>query len=584
MALASSQSPIHHLPYDILIEIFRSFISSSNLAKSTIPARICNRWRQTILSTPELHTTITFALHDTRPSYGAYILLLLKRSWDRPLDVRFTGRLEDENAKPLEEVIKSCSRWRSVTIYTELITYFMIRKSLMQDMLLLTHFIVDIPGDSKRPTLRTTFPPLLAPNLQHLHLTQLDYATFEHTAFPWSSLRELNILVGQPGAEQVFRALLWGKNLTHCSLHRNLGDDVMSPSPSPWDIPPMITHHHLRVLSVQCLDTTSASSAFALFTRLTLPALIDLGLHVHDPIFLPSLAPFFQRSGGGLQKLHLTFTQNTENRGLPTIFVEIPKLKVLVLDEFQKVEIRELLDETLNLLPELEVLEVERTDDRRSLLNMVHMFISKRMMVDVGVEPEGECGELEVATKPRGHLTKFVYRNGYSGNLLLSFMSKNPEWGSAKKLHGWAEVLIQILQDPIIGDVDQSRMKEILTKVQLNNPTGLDFFFSHLPYPLLQISSLVPGSPQLPLPNGDKHGTIPLAKTILECECIPKLNEFIDRFSREPIVAMLSRKGEVRYWRIKEDEQEIWHANLTRDAWSSSPEQFPLPSVFKYVQ
>ncbi|TFK69448.1 hypothetical protein BDN72DRAFT_840300, partial [Pluteus cervinus] len=113
-----SPTPIHRIPYEMLVEIFRLFISScgDNLAQTTIPARTCNRWRQIILSTPELHSTFTFNLDETRPGYSEYILLLVQRSRQYPLCLRLIGRFAQENKRALSEIFNARPRWKSVRI------------------------------------------------------------------------------------------------------------------------------------------------------------------------------------------------------------------------------------------------------------------------------------------------------------------------------------------------------------------------------------------------------------------------------------------------------------------------------------
>ncbi|TFK72309.1 hypothetical protein BDN72DRAFT_345146 [Pluteus cervinus] len=319
----------------------------------------------------------------------------------------------------------------------------------------LVSFMVDFPPEASSGVnyFVESLPPLLAPNLEDLQLSYLDRSFYEPTTLSWSTLIKFQAPFDAP--EDVFRVLTLGPNLTHCSVSRIerhhlhslafTSSSILSLS-SPWCIAPIITHQLIREFSCSWPNLTSASSSLAsIFTRLSLPSLVDLTICSYDPIPLSSLITFLRRSGQGLKKLNLSFKQNTEDRMLSTIFKETPELKELVLDRLQEIEIQQLSDKYLGLLPELEILQVAESDDSPLLLDMVHTLVERRMMVDV--EEEGK-----VVAKPQGKLNRFIFQKGYSRKLRRKILPESLEWRAGIMLQKQAEKLVNILETTPITD------------------------------------------------------------------------------------------------------------------------------------
>ncbi|TFK69463.1 hypothetical protein BDN72DRAFT_959537 [Pluteus cervinus] len=574
LSIDSAKTPIHPLPSDILIEIFRSYLQVSDWTQAIIPGRVCRHWRQIFITTPELHRKLTVVILDTQPSYLSYTQLLLERSGSYPLDLTFLGGASSAlwTSRPiLGEVLETAPRWRSLKIETDLVEYRQIRRELSElEMPILSDFSVDLRSStsnlsSARPG-RALLPPLQAPNLQNLRLKPscaIDDSTFELATFAWGSLRTFEGPIGD--LAHIFRVLTWGTTLRECSIHPSVGFAVnMAPSTS-YDIPQIITNLSLTHLSIKGFNNHTTR----LLNRLTLPSLTALSISSHSSSFLLEIKPFFRRiqehsqMRTKLQKLSLKFATIRENRGIYFVLQETPGLKELELDRLTMLEIRQLLITEWDLLPELEVLVVQKSDDRLAGLVAVHELLQRRM-VGVG-----------------GKLKTFRFKEGYSEGLMLDLTSKCQPWISAVRCSGFAQKLDEGMCVLPLSDEGQLALKDILEGLQSRVFTGSDILFSHLHTTIKVISEL---DSSKSMSNGDQYGIIPLSKTLLE-ECISKVDNFVLWLSRQPIIPLLviGSRDEIRYHRVGEDENERrgWYARLSREAWADFPKEFPVPSVFQ---
>ncbi|KAJ8081210.1 hypothetical protein PM082_018053 [Marasmius tenuissimus] len=136
--LHSLLSPIHQLPPELLVNIFRLICASTELRLSETPqivalTSVCGRWRETALSTPSLWADISFEstvwlgkyrfepnnFEKNLPGLVQVVRLFLARSQTAPLDLSLGLHSFDEQSSPnmvdlMDLIATTKDRWRNV--------------------------------------------------------------------------------------------------------------------------------------------------------------------------------------------------------------------------------------------------------------------------------------------------------------------------------------------------------------------------------------------------------------------------------------------------------------------------------------
>ncbi|KAJ8084891.1 hypothetical protein PM082_003668 [Marasmius tenuissimus] len=315
-SLKNTLSPTFRLPIEVLATVFERCVdcdtAGSIFSQDSMPwvlAKVCRRWRDVVLSTPSLWSTVRLYSRDTRVSQSNQLLMLqlwLERSQLLPLSCLAELRECTDithGIAILDLLLAQSSRWINIDFdFGPHAALYHRMASLDLDMPLLTTLRIDgtfqHSADSLGVSSCWTAPILSEATLFILDSGDDDSAVTVYWPFhqPLSRLMELNWAspTNRSFLEISSRAFT---NLRYCSLHlaRHAGVDGL----------PRCTLQQLRHLDIY----GPFRSVLSIMNRLTLPILEDLAFDFVEQIspvadhILSDLGRLRQRSSYSLHFL-----------------------------------------------------------------------------------------------------------------------------------------------------------------------------------------------------------------------------------------------------------------------------------------
>ncbi|KAJ7089484.1 hypothetical protein C8R43DRAFT_1142160 [Mycena crocata] len=317
---------VQDLPVELLIKIFKLTKASRDEAmdfgKISLNhgpwglARVCGRWRSTVLDMPYMWSEIFISIPASTPSWINYPVGLLteqlERAAEHPLHVALISEEVPvyTTAKIFAAIVESCSRWETLDLFSKWtlpaddLLVMCDRIPLLREINVCADSTAGYVGRNVfrfAPSLRVvriTEPRLHADNRNmdpHHPSYNPDYndsfvwpsapADFL-TVFPWAQLTHYESQCTHPSH---FDALCLAQNLTVCQL-----TIVLERRNRAWRPP-------TRPVCFPQLQKLALFAPAALLDRLVLPALQDFFVEVF-PCDFPHVVALLQRSSCSLRK------------------------------------------------------------------------------------------------------------------------------------------------------------------------------------------------------------------------------------------------------------------------------------------
>ncbi|KAG7087225.1 hypothetical protein E1B28_013207 [Marasmius oreades] len=315
-------SPIHRVPEEILAHIF-SFCCDENILDSGCPpfvltaSTVCGRWRDVVLETPSLWSSISIRLESfmSREEEGytwnshqftRLVKIFMERSKTAPLDLEFHQygeALFELLEAGLTCLIDHSNRWRSLKMCGPghpLITLPSAFRRLRGHLPNLQHFLLDCSWWNRDTVSIASDLDLLSecPLLTSIELAVQAEELQLNPRFPWPQLQFLKL--EGCSLSQV------GQTLASCNNLQQLELLGLFPTTQLSVASPITTLDQLRYLSVERLQE---DEFFHLFQSFNLPSLSYLKIHGGRPsgpvLDLSSLKSFLVRSSCSITSLTL---------------------------------------------------------------------------------------------------------------------------------------------------------------------------------------------------------------------------------------------------------------------------------------
>ncbi|KAJ7718246.1 hypothetical protein B0H16DRAFT_1897681 [Mycena metata] len=312
------------LPTELLIKIFKltrqSRQEAIDFGKISLNhnawglARVCGRWRATVLDMPCMWSDLVISIPTGTPPWVNYPIPLLKeqieRSGDDPMHVALISQEIPgyTTAKIFTAIVESCPRWETLDLFsktllpTESLLYMRNRIPLLRE--------IHICADSERgyvgghifehaPSLKTvhiTEPRLHADN-RNMDFMSVEYDSNYNDSFMWPTappfdpvfpFAQLTHYESQCKHPNHFDALCLAQNLTVCQA------TVVDHRHPNWRPPTtLVRFAHLHTLTL--------FAPAALLDQLAFPLLQNLFIESYPPDF-PSVVAMLLRSNCSLRK------------------------------------------------------------------------------------------------------------------------------------------------------------------------------------------------------------------------------------------------------------------------------------------
>ncbi|KAG7093353.1 hypothetical protein E1B28_007034 [Marasmius oreades] len=322
-------SPIHRVPEEILAYIFSFCCDENTLNPGYSPpfaltaSAVCGRWRDVVLETPHLWSTISIHFESIFPreegvededyTWGSHqfthvIRIFMERSKTAPLDLEFY-QYGEEKFELLEAgltcLMDHSNRWRSLKMSAPdhpLLTMPSAFQRLRGHLSNLQHFLVDHSWSSNEMISIASDLDLLSecPLLTSIELRIRADVLRLNPRFPWSRIQSLK-LVGN-SLSQV------GQTLASCNNLQQLELSGFSSSTQLSVAGPITTLGQLRYLS---FERVRDDEFYHFFQSYNLPSLSHLKIR-DGCLDLSSLEDFFVRSSCSITSLTLELVSSSD--------------------------------------------------------------------------------------------------------------------------------------------------------------------------------------------------------------------------------------------------------------------------------
>ncbi|KAJ6554894.1 hypothetical protein DFH09DRAFT_1165833 [Mycena vulgaris] len=279
-------APIHKLPAELLVEIFRlatdhaSFTRKHAINKIHALSQVCAYWRRLAHTTPQLWTVshgMTMTLRATpTDSCIAGAKSWLERSAPLPVPVYLCISGQGSDPRTLMDVLISAAhRWEQATF--ELDSLAVLSRIPPNALKALQSLTLDSQDKQSHPTV-VTF--LTAPRLRHLTLASRQTVLL---SMPWSQLTDISVT--NPSPRLCVDALLQCTNIVSAKFDTRA-----------WPALPDLSEIGITTLSrLETLNFTVSTSGgleehfMSFFACLALPTLKELNLDLNIDLIWPSL-------------------------------------------------------------------------------------------------------------------------------------------------------------------------------------------------------------------------------------------------------------------------------------------------------
>ncbi|KAJ7465091.1 hypothetical protein FB451DRAFT_429401 [Mycena latifolia] len=292
--LRQAIAPVHKLPAELLVEIFRS-VPSEEITQILALSQVCAYWRQVAHTTPQLWTQTLHATVDKTPpeSYVAGAKIWLERSAPLPISVYLHARKGADPGALIDVLATVAHRWKRATFSLDSLS--LLSCILPNPLGALEYLTLICVGDKKSHANVVTF-------LNATRLCSLNLTTRQTTLppMPWSQLTKIN--VDNPSPRACLDALIQCTNIVSARF------DTF-PWPTLPDLSDMeiTTLARLESLHLNFSIFSEVGSHFMPFiTRLALPALKDLRLDLnHDCVWTSADFTQFQLRSPNIEYLNI---------------------------------------------------------------------------------------------------------------------------------------------------------------------------------------------------------------------------------------------------------------------------------------
>ncbi|KAJ7145047.1 hypothetical protein C8R46DRAFT_1199911 [Mycena filopes] len=314
-------SPVHKLPAELLVEVFRytcsdyTYNNTQTIKRVQALSHVCAHWRQVAIATPRLWTDgLRISLDETpTDAYLAGLKEWLNRSAPLPISVHVQCKNKAVDlAAVMGTLIATAHRWSDAHFdLASFSTLSYIPSNALKQLRTLTLYSEDTSFAAV-----ATF--LLAPNLIDIDLDIRDIVRFK---MPWSQIAHLTVNVAH-FPQKCLDGLLQCQNL----VTANLTVPAWPDHPDVSRLKP-ITLGKLENLEV---NTASEEGSFApFFASLALPALMHLTISLNFDIdwVAPEFTHFHLRSPN-IETLSIGYS-HLDSADLMAILRHTPSLSAL---------------------------------------------------------------------------------------------------------------------------------------------------------------------------------------------------------------------------------------------------------------
>jgi hypothetical protein len=265
-------APIHKLPAEILVEIFRlaldtwTYMRKQRIQKVQALSHVCAYWRRVAHTTPRLWTEVLFTRLDKMPKsdYMACMKGWLERSAPMPIAVNLeiTGKARDAGEALMDIIATAAHRWSDVDL--TLPSLSVLSRIPTASLKSLERVFLQSTDAKHRADSTRVF--LMA---EHLHYAKFATLRTGQLLMPWSQLTE--IVVTDPSPQECLDTLVQCTSIVSARFETGAWPDVPDLSQRP-----ITTLGRLEDLSVSV-----RGCVVPFFVCLALPALKKLCLESH---------------------------------------------------------------------------------------------------------------------------------------------------------------------------------------------------------------------------------------------------------------------------------------------------------------
>ena len=304
-------SPIHHLPAELLAQVFVECIPvlnpvdvHSTSSVSLVISQVSRQWRVIAHSVPALWATFAFAecpwAKQCSRSEACRLDLFIARSGEHPLSFRFSTYPQCFNVKQsidthpvLSRLFKLSHRWRTVGLSLPYRAYLGQHPLALPD---LEYLALESPGPYSAEGSGIHPPKIfsLSPRLTRISLQKYTKPT-RAFLLPWSQIRELHLRENVIYDNDYGVVLQQATNLESLLVEQNYFDQPLST--------PIIC---ASIKSLTVLTKTSSHGVKNLLASLVLPNLTSLDLRLWKPSGqeIDTAVQFLDHSGSSV--IHFT--------------------------------------------------------------------------------------------------------------------------------------------------------------------------------------------------------------------------------------------------------------------------------------
>ncbi|KAJ7366293.1 hypothetical protein DFH08DRAFT_165253 [Mycena albidolilacea] len=265
-------APIHKLPAEILVEIFRlaldtwSYTRKQRIQKVQALSHVCAYWRRVAHTTPRLWTEMLFTRLDKTPKsdYMACMKGWLERSAPMPIPVylEISGKARDACEALMDIIATAAHRWSDV--HLTLPSLSVLSRIPTASLKSLERVFLQSTDAKHRADSTRVF--LMA---EHLHHARFATRRTGQLLMPWSQLTEIEVT--DPSPQECLDTLVQCTSIVSAHFETGAWPDVPDPSQRP-----ITTLGRLEDLSVSV-----RGCVVPFFVCLALPALKKLCLESH---------------------------------------------------------------------------------------------------------------------------------------------------------------------------------------------------------------------------------------------------------------------------------------------------------------
>ncbi|KAJ7062284.1 hypothetical protein C8F01DRAFT_1368906 [Mycena amicta] len=332
-------SPIQELPEELLTEIFSKVDTGGNddspLKLATRLSGVCGYWRQLVLHTPRLWTTVVIKLQFVNLSveYRTMVKELLERSSPHPVDISFyrVGRRPEQRflAPVMDAVLSVAPRWGRIKFDFDILATLQTVASL--PLLRLTSMDLNFGfGYVQQPSQSSSFF-LDAPRLTRVSLCMSDFSLLP---MPWSQLTDLSLFNHTTSSREFLDIIPQCSILVHLQLviiawHDD--DDLNFPVPTRVVLLPNLLDLELDPAQPSDDDSRWQYTFEPFFARFSFPALTKLSITMEssETIILGDAFAEFLRRSPHLDSLRISHCEMDEE-DMDGVLRNIPSLTTLV--------------------------------------------------------------------------------------------------------------------------------------------------------------------------------------------------------------------------------------------------------------